>query len=127
MRIFGIGIDVVEIGRIAKSIERHGDPFLAKVFTTAEREYCDAKKFPAQHYAARFAAKEAVSKAFGTGIGQHIGWLDMEVRRLASGQPYVVLHDRGEALFREREATHLHLTLSHTQTYATAVALLERV
>ena len=63
MKVFGIGIDVVEVARIAAAIERHGEPFLARIFTTAERAYCESRKHPAMHYAARFAAKEAVVKA----------------------------------------------------------------
>jgi len=125
--ILGIGTDIIEVERIRGAAKRFGDRFFNRVLRPEEYAYCQSHRDPGPFLAARFAAKEAVSKAFGTGIGQHIGWLDMEVRREASGQPYVVLHDRGDALFRERDATHLHLTLSHTQNYATAVAVLERV
>ena len=75
--------------------------------------------------AARFAAKEAISKAFGTGIGAQLGWQDMEVARKESGEPFVFLHDRGKELMTARRATALRISLSHTQNYAAAVAILE--
>ena len=87
LRVLGIGVDIVETARIESSLARFGDRFLARVFTDAEREYCASMPFPARHYAARFAAKEAVSKAFGTGIGAQAGWRDIEVRRKESGEP----------------------------------------
>ena len=95
MKIIGTGIDIVESARLAESIQRHGERFLARVFTEGERQYCAAMKKPETFYAARFAAKEAVSKAFGTGIGAQLGWLDIEVRRKASGEPFVVLSGEG--------------------------------
>ncbi|MEO0445415.1 MAG: holo-ACP synthase, partial [Verrucomicrobiota bacterium] len=76
MTIFGIGVDVVEIKRIQQSMDRLGDAFLNRVFTAGERSYCEPMKFAARHYAARFAAKEAIAKAFGTGIGEDLSWHD---------------------------------------------------
>ena len=78
MMIFGIGIDVVEVERVESSIAEFGERFVSRVFTEAERAYCESQKRPAIHYAARFAAKEAVAKALGTGIGKELSWLDME-------------------------------------------------
>ena len=95
MKILGTGVDIVETSRIAGSIERHGERFLARVFLDGERLYCGKMAAPERCYAARFAAKEAVSKAFGTGIGVSLGWLDIEVRRKASGEPFVILHGEG--------------------------------
>ena len=95
MKILGTGVDIVETARIAGSLDRHGERFLARVFLEGERAYCGKMASPERCYAARFAAKEAVSKAFGTGIGAALGWLDIEVQRKPSGEPYVVLH--GEA------------------------------
>ncbi len=95
MTILGTGVDIVETSRIASSLERHGERFLARVFLDGERAYCGRMATPSQCYAARFAAKEAVSKAFGTGIGASLGWLDIEVRRKASGEPFVILHGEG--------------------------------
>jgi holo-[acyl-carrier protein] synthase len=123
MRIIGIGVDVVEIARIAGSIERHGERFLNRVFTEGEQAYCEPMKAPAQFYAARFAAKEAVSKAFGTGIGPTLGWLDIEVRRRGSGEPYVVLHGPGAQLAQERKITEILLSISHSEHYAVANAV----
>ena len=96
MRIYGIGIDIVETERIADSIERFGERFLARVFTDAERAYCDRMKVPARHYAARFAGKEAVAKTFGTGIGAAVGWNEIEILREEHGEPYVILHGEGK-------------------------------
>src|SRR5881397_3130805 len=99
--------------------------FLNRILHPGEISYCLSHKEPAPFLAARFAAKEAISKAFGTGIGAQLGWQDMEIRRKESGEPFVVLHGKGEALFKARGAANLLITLSHTQNYATAVAVLE--
>ena len=89
MTILGIGMDIVETKRIAESLERFGDRFLHRVFLEGEVTYARSMKFPHLHLAARFAAKEAISKAFGTGIGSEIGWRDMEIVREPGGQPRV--------------------------------------
>ncbi len=123
--ILGVGIDLIEVERIKSSYERFGERFVNRILHPAEIEYCLSHKEPAPFLAARFAAKEAISKAFGTGIGAELGWLDMEVRRKASGEPYVVLHGGGLALLEERKARSVWLSLSHTQTHATAVAIVE--
>ncbi|MGA8656493.1 MAG: holo-ACP synthase [Chthoniobacterales bacterium] len=122
--IFGIGIDVVENARIADSIRRHGDRFLERVYQTAELEYCRSMTDPIPHFAARFAAKEAVSKAFGTGFAQNVSWKEIEVRRKASGAPFIVLHTAAEDLARSLGITAVHISLSHSQNYAVANALL---
>jgi holo-[acyl-carrier protein] synthase len=124
--ILGIGIDLVEVARIRASHERFGERFLSRILRPGEIEYCLSHKDPSPHLAARFAAKEAVSKAFGTGIGQHLGWCDMEVHRKPSGEPCVVLHDQGLALLESRGPARLHLSLSHTAVHATAMAILEK-
>ena len=123
MKIIGIGVDVVEIDRIAGSIERHGHRFIQRIFTAAEQEYCAAMQRPAQSYAARFAAKEAVSKAFGTGIGARVGWLDIEVKRKPSGEPFALLHGSGATLARDLGVRDVLLSLSHSQHYAVANAV----
>lgn len=123
MRIVGIGVDVVETARIEASMARHGERFIQRVFTAGEVAYCSAMKTPAPFFAARFAAKEAVSKAFGTGIGAAIGWLEIEVRRKASGEPFVVLHGAGAELATRLEITQVLLTLSHSDHYAVANAV----
>jgi holo-[acyl-carrier protein] synthase len=123
-RVFGIGIDIVETGRIQHSIDRFSDRFLRRVFTDGEREYCDAMPAPGRHYAARFAAKEAMSKAFGTGIGAHVGWRDIEVKRKESGEPYVILHGAAEAYAKTLQVTQTLISLSHSDHYAVANAIL---
>ena len=123
MRIHGIGIDVVEVERISSAITRHGEPFLARLFTTLERAYCEEQKRPALHYAARFAAKEAVSKAFGTGIGEKVGWLDLEVTRDMSGAPKMTLTGAAAAFAQAKGITEVQISLSHARDYAAANAL----
>ena len=123
--ILGTGIDIIEVDRIRSSHERFGERFVTRILRPDEIAYCLRHKDPGPFLAARFAAKEAVSKAFGTGIGAELGWQDIEVRRKESGEPYVVLHDAGERLLAARGARALHLSLSHTQFYAAAVAILE--
>src|SRR5262245_60414259 len=97
----GTGIDLIEVSRIRSVLAKHGERFLGRVLGQVEIEYCMEQREPAPFVAARFAAKEAVSKAFGTGIGARLGWQDIEVRRLASGQPMVALHDKGLVLWQE--------------------------
>ena len=97
--ILGIGIDIIEVARIQASHERFGERFLNRILHPNEISYCLSYKAPAPFLAARFAAKEAISKAFGTGIGAQLGWQDMEVGRKESGEPFVILHaGRPEAL-----------------------------
>ncbi|NNE93500.1 MAG: holo-ACP synthase [Verrucomicrobiales bacterium] len=123
MRIFGIGIDIVETARIEDSIERFEDRFLNRVFAESEQEYCRKMKFPARHYAARFAAKEAIAKAFGTGIGANLGWDDMEILRNAEGQPYVILSGDGQAFADANGITSVQISISHADHYAAANAM----
>jgi holo-[acyl-carrier protein] synthase len=124
MTILGIGMDVVETRRIAESMERFGDRFLQRIFLEGEVAYARAMKFPQLHLAARFAAKEALSKAFGTGIGREIGWRDLEIVREPSGQPRVLLHGRAVAYAQSRGVVQLHISLSHTADYGAASAVL---
>ena len=123
MTIHGIGIDVVEVARLAAAIERHGEAFLARIFTPAERAYCEPMKAAAVHFAARFAAKEAVAKALGTGIGEHAGWLDLEISRSPTGAPVLVLHGPAAAFAKDHGITDVRISLTHTQDYAAANAI----
>jgi holo-[acyl-carrier protein] synthase len=123
--LLGIGIDIIEVHRIKASHERFGDRFLNRVLRPDEIQYCLSHRDPAPFLAARFAAKEAVSKAFGTGIGAQLTWQDMEVRRKPSGEPFVVLHGAGQELMASRGGKALLLSLSHTENYAAAIATLE--
>jgi holo-[acyl-carrier protein] synthase len=123
--VLGVGIDLIEVARIRAAHEKFGERFLRRILRPDEITYCLSHKNPFPFLAARFAAKEAIAKAFGTGIGEHLGWQDMEVHHHAGGQPYVVLHDRGHALLKRCQGRALHLSLSHTEHHATAVAVLE--
>ncbi len=125
MSVLGIGVDLVENARIQHSLERFGERFLKRVFTDGEIAYSQSMKFPARHLAARFAAKEAVSKAFGTGIGKAMGWKDIDVRRKESGEPYVVLEGGAKKLAEERKVSKVLITLSHTENHAMAAIVVE--
>lgn len=125
MSIIGVGIDLVDCARIENSIERFGDRFLKRVFTEGEIAYSRSMKFPARHFAARFAAKEALSKAFGTGIGKSMSWRDLDVQKKESGEPFVVLSGGAEKMARERGVKRVWISLSHTETIGMATVILE--
>jgi holo-[acyl-carrier protein] synthase len=124
LTILGTGVDIVETSRIQDSLDKFGERFLKRCFWPHEVTYCQSMKFPALQFAARFAAKEAISKAFGTGIGKQLGWKDMEIRKRESGEPFVVLHDKGEQLAQARGVTELFVSLSHCKEYAAANAVI---
>ena len=123
--ILGTGIDLIEVARIASSFEKFGERFVNRILLPDEIAYCLSHKNPAPFLAARFATKEAVAKAFGTGIGAQLGWQDIEIRRKESGEPFVVLHGKGAELFAARGAGRLHISLTHTANHAAATAILE--
>jgi len=125
--ILGIGIDIIEVERIQKSFEKFGRRFLKRILHPDEIKYCLSHRVPAPFLAARFAGKEAISKAFGTGIGAQLGWQDMEIARKESGEPFVILHEAGQRLLEARGGRTVLISLSHTQVHATAVAILEGV
>jgi holo-[acyl-carrier protein] synthase len=123
MRIVGIGVDIVETARVETIVARHGDRFLDRLFTREEQAYCRSQSVPARCYAARFAAKEAVAKAFGTGIGAELEWLDMEVLRSAAGKPSLRLTGIGLETSQRLGITEVMLSLSHSDHYAVAQAV----
>jgi holo-[acyl-carrier protein] synthase len=123
--ILGTGIDIIEVQRVTAAYERHGERFINRILRPGEIAYCLSHKMPGPFLAARFAGKEAISKAFGTGIGAQLGWQDLEICRKQSGEPYVVLHAKAIDLLRERGARLVQLSLSHTDQYAAAIAILE--
>ncbi len=125
--IVGIGIDIIEVARVAAAVDRFGDRFLQRILLPEEIAYCRAHRVAAPFIAGRFAAKEAVSKAFGTGIGAQLGWHDIEIRHHASGAPFVALHGEAVGLLQERGAHAVWISLSHSENYAAAVAILEGV
>src|SRR5215472_3596923 len=118
MSVIGVGVDLVECARIERSLERFGEKFLRRVFTEGEIEYSMSMKFPARHLAARFAAKEAVSKAFGTGIGKAMGWRDIDIRKKPSGEPFLVFAGAAKELAERRGVKRALITLSHTEHHA---------
>ncbi len=120
--LLGLGSDLIEIDRIKGVLDRQGERFLDRVFTDEERAYCMSMKFPHKHLAARFAAKEAVSKAFTTGIGAELGWKSISVYHGSRHEPLVRLDEQGQALLRHVGGTNVILTLSHSDTAAMAVA-----
>jgi holo-[acyl-carrier protein] synthase len=123
--VLGVGVDIIETERIEHSLERFGERFLHRVFTDGEIAYCQSMKYPARHFAARFAAKEAVSKAFGTGIGKSMGWRDIDVRKKTSGEPFVVLDGGAKSLAADRNVRGVWISLSHTNHHAVAMIALE--
>ena len=118
----GLGVDIVEIGRM-RAILARTPSFRTKVFSEAERAYCDATANPEVHYATRFAAKEAVTKALGTGFSRGVGVRDIEVRRTSKGRPYVVLTGRAWEIAREQGVRELPISLSYTHAEAVACAM----
>jgi holo-[acyl-carrier protein] synthase len=123
--IYGVGIDLVEIDRIETIVKKWGDNFLNKVFTTGEIEYCNGQAFPPRHFAVRFAAKEALLKAFGEGLFGGIGLREAEVYIGETGRPELRLHGRAGDLAAQEKIISANLSLSHSDKYATAVVILE--
>ena len=122
--LIGLGCDLIEVERIRGVLAKHGDRFLKRIFTEEEQAYCNSVKYSHKHYAARWAAKEAVSKCFTTGIGEHLDWTSISVYHGSRKEPLVRLDAKATALLAEIGATHVWLTLSHTDTHAMAVAAL---
>ncbi len=122
--LIGLGCDLIETERIKGVLEKHGERFLKRVFTDEERAYCDSLKHPHKHYAARWAAKEAVSKCFTTGIGEHLEWTSVSVYHGTRHEPLARLDAKARALLDQVGATHVMLSLSHTESHAMAVAAL---
>jgi holo-[acyl-carrier protein] synthase len=118
----GIGVDIIEIGRIQRSIDNFGDAFLGRIFTPREIEYCSSKNLAAQHFAARFAAKEAVSKALATGWSGDFAWKDIEVMNDTLGQPRITLYRRMNEILT---GSTIFVSLSHSESHVVAVVLIE--
>jgi len=127
--IFGIGIDTIEVPRIARTIAEYGDRFLLRIFTSEEIAYCNSRRFSAEHFAARFAAKEAFAKAIGTGIRRGFIWKEVEVRKEYSGKPVIVLHNTmtKKAADILGVSYNIQLSLSHTKNSAEAMVVIEKL
>jgi len=123
--IVGTGVDIAETVRIEHVLDRHGERFRGRVFTPEEIAYCEKFKNKAERYAARFAAKEAAFKALGTGWGNGVRWLDVEVIHQPSGKPELVLRGRAGELARELHVTRTAVSISHADHYVVAQVIFE--
>lgn len=123
--ILAIGIDIVEVARIERAIDRLGRRFIERVFTEAEAGYCDARPSAAIHYAGRFAAKESAMKALGTGWGEGVAWRDVEILASGVGPPSLVFHGVALERFRELGASRALVSISHTGGLAVAQTIFE--
>ena len=123
--LVGTGVDLIEIERIAQSIERYGDRFLRRIFTDHEIAYCSRKRSSAESFAARFAAKEAGAKALGTGISRGVTWNEFQVERKPGGRPTLQLRGRAALLASELGVKTISLSLTHTATLAMASVMME--
>lgn len=124
MEVKGLGVDLVEVSRLRRLVERWKERFLRRVFTQAELDYCLKRRDPIPHLAARFAAKEACLKALGTGLRMGVSWRELEVRRESGQPPMLVLSGRSKAIGLSKGATQVLLSLTHDGDYAFAQAML---
>lgn len=121
--VIGIGTDIIECDRISQMLQKHGDTFLQRVFTPDEIAYCSRHQIPDQHYAGRWAAKEAVLKVLGTGWAKGIQWTDVEVVRDAAGAPSIRLENRAAEIAKELKIRSVLISISHCKAFATAFAI----
>lgn len=119
-----IGVDIVEIARLRRSSKKWGKHFLTKIYTQRELAYSKSKRYPEQHLAARFAAKEAVFKALGEVEREFVGWKNVEILNDPTGKPYLVWHGAAEKARRKHGISQAAVSLSHTENYAVATAML---
>jgi len=122
MNVIGIGTDIAEVERIAQMCEKHGEIFLKRVFTAREISYCSPRRSRHQHFAGRWAAKEAVLKAMGTGWAKGIQWTDIEVVNLPGGAPIIELHNAALSVCAERGIEKILISISHVKPTAVAFA-----
>jgi holo-[acyl-carrier protein] synthase len=122
--IFGTGVDIIEIERVRDAIDKWGDGFLARIFTRREIEYSNSRRLAHQHFAARFAAKEAVIKAFGEPKKHPLNWNDIEVMNDSQGKPVITFHNDALKLKKRKKVTDVIVSLSHSKDYAIANAIL---
>jgi holo-[acyl-carrier protein] synthase len=120
--VIGIGTDIIEIVRIKNSIEKYGDRFLSKIYTPTEIEYCQSKVNKYQHFAARFAAKEAVYKALATGWQEVLSWQEIEIFNEATGMPHVTMRGKLKEFLADEKS--LKISISHSKNYVVSVAII---
>lgn len=123
--IAGTGIDIVQIDRMARILDQHGDRFIRRVFTPDEVEYCRRSAHPAESFAARFAAKEAALKALGVGWQKGTRFTDVHVSNDELGAPHIELHGRALEISRGQGVRRMHLSVSHDRNYAVAQVIAE--
>jgi holo-[acyl-carrier protein] synthase len=123
--LIGTGVDLIEIERIAHSIERYGERFLRRIYTDQEIAYCTRKRSSAESFAARFAAKEAGAKALGTGISRGVTWIEFQIARPPGGRPVLELRGRAALLARDLGVKAISLSLTHTANLAMATVMME--
>jgi holo-[acyl-carrier protein] synthase len=121
--VIGIGTDITECLRIARMIERHGELFIDRVYTAEEIAYCQNRRQSTQHFTGRWAAKEAILKAIGTGWRRGIAWRDMEIRNDPSGRPVVAIRGGVQEVVEQLGVREILVSISHCHTHATAVAI----
>lgn len=123
MEILGIGTNIIECPRIGKMIEQHGELFLRRVYTEREIRFCQARKHAIEHFAGRWAAKEAILKAIGIGWSRGLAWTDLEVRNMGEGPPQVLVCGRAKEFASQKGIGDILISISHCRTYATAYAI----
>ena len=123
--LIGTGVDLIEIERIAHSIERYGERFLRRIYTDHEIAYCTSKRSSAESFAARFAAKEAGAKALGTGISRGVTWIEFQIARQPGGRPILELRGRAALLAQQLGVKTISLSLTHTGNLAMATVMME--
>ena len=123
--IIGMGVDIAEVERIQSAIERYGDTFRRRIYTPAERDYCEQFKNKYERYAGRFAAKEAAMKALGTGWRRGVRWVDFEVVREAGGRPTIALDGAAKEIATQLGVKRISLSITHTSSQALAQVIFE--
>jgi holo-[acyl-carrier protein] synthase len=124
--IYAVGTDLVEVSRVERIIEKWRERFIRKVYSEREIRYCSTRTYPAQHFAARFAAKEAFLKGMGLGMAGGVGFRDVEVINRVQGKPELVFHGRAKQLVDRAGITGSHISISHTDSHAVAFIVLEK-
>ncbi|MFH1421598.1 MAG: holo-ACP synthase [Planctomycetota bacterium] len=125
--IIASGVDIVEIKKISRLIKKNSEQFIKRVFSDSEQKECLRKRFPEQHFAGKFASKEAVLKVLGTGLSEGIKWLDIVIADNKKGQPHVLLYRRAKKTAEELRIKKIFLSISHTKEYAVAFAVAEGI